>query len=131
MGGFKSGRGEVDDDLSVTGQITATGGLSLAKTTATHDLGTGASDTQNVRGGTVTVTINGTISATAGTTAFNLTINSDKVLATDVIVASASVTGLRLSITGVSAGSFVITGSNYSGGTLANDSTAVINWVIL
>lgn len=124
MGNYRPSRASIGD-------ITITSGQSNTKTTATHDIGGGSSDTQNVRGGSVTVTVHGTISATMGTTAFNLTVSSSEVVATDVIVANASVSGVRLSVTGVGAGSFVITASNYSGGTLANDSTMVVNWVAL
>jgi hypothetical protein len=124
MGNYKPSRSSIGD-------ITITSGQTNTKTAATHDIAGGSSDTQNVRGGSVTVTVHGDISAAAGTTAFSLTVSSDKVVATDVIVANSSVLGIRLSVTAVGAGSFVVTASNYTAGTIANDSTMVVNWVAL
>jgi hypothetical protein len=41
--------------------LNVTGGVTVAKTAATHDFANGGTDTQNVRGGSVTYTFHGTL----------------------------------------------------------------------
>ena len=105
--------------------------IRINKSVITHDMGSdgGASsaDTQNVRSGSVTITLNGTMANNASAT---LTVSSDKIRATDVIVAISS-SVIDCLVHTVAAGSFKITAINKSGGTFANDSTHIINWVAL
>ena len=60
----------------------------------------------------------------------DVTITSDKVLATSVIIANASV-GAEVDIHTVVAGSFKVSIKNVSGSTLDDDSTVIINYRVL
>jgi hypothetical protein len=77
---------------------------------------------------THTLTLNG---ALADNDAINeLTVTSDKIKATSVVIASSNLLDMSAPRE-VVAGSFKIDGKNKTGGTLADDSTVIINYLIL
>jgi hypothetical protein len=116
-------------DLVVSGTVYGEQSLEISKTAATHDLAAGATDTQNTRAGSVTITVNGNIAA--DNSVGELTISSNLVIATDTIVASTSVSGISATVTAVVAGSFEISFFNDSGAQVNNDSTFICNWIAL
>ena len=60
----------------------------------------------------------------------DFTVTSNKCVATSVVIATCSLK-CHVDIHTVAAGSFKVSVTNKSGGTLANDSTMVLNYVIL
>ena len=77
---------------------------------------------------THTLTLNGALSDNSGITEF--TVTNDKVLATSIVIASSTLLDITAPREVVS-GSFKVGGKNKTGGTLADDSTVVINYIIL
>ena len=75
-----------------------------------------------------TLTLNGDLANDSGITVF--TVTSDKVLATSVVIASSNLLDMSAPRE-VVAGSFKVSGKNKTGGTLLDDSTVVINYIIL
>jgi hypothetical protein len=118
-------------DLVISGTLDLNDdyGLSVMKAEYSHDLAAGASDTQNVRAASVTVTVNGNISADESVG--NITISSNKISSEDTIVASTSVSGISCDATAVTDGSFNLSFFNDSGAQVNNDSTFVVNWIAL
>ena len=130
MSSFKPSPEELSGDLSVGGTVTITTGQSNTKTAATHDIAAGAGDTQNVRAGSVDLTIDGDLTNNNGVT---LQINSSAVVATDVVVACTATNGSGVDafVHLVAAGSFRITLINRSGSTIDDDTVIKINWTAL
>ena len=75
-----------------------------------------------------TLTLGGTLADDARHA--DVTVTSSKVLATSTIVGAASINA-DVHVHTVVSGSFKFGFTNRSGGTLANDSTAIFNFVIL
>ena len=131
-------------DVAISGSVFAGdgegAGVAVAKKTGfTFDLATNSSDptsteTQNVRAGRITFTVNGSISNNASIGFISIV--SNKVTENDVIVATAGVTsenrhGVDASATAVYNGGFMIMLANYTGQTLSNDSTFSVNWAAI
>lgn len=131
-------------DVAISGSLFAGdgegAGVAVAKKTGfTFDLATNSSDptsteTQNVRAGRITFTVNGSISNNASLGFISIV--SNKVTENDVIVATAGVTsenrfGVDASATAVYNGGFMIMLANYTGQTLSNDSTFSVNWAAI
>ena len=77
---------------------------------------------------THTLTLNGALADGNSITEF--TVTSDKIKATSVVIASSNLLDMTAPRE-VVAGSFKISGKNKTGGTLADDSTVIINYLIL
>ena len=104
-------------------------GIVLTKSTATSDEASSAgSFTENNYNISHTLTLDGTLANDAVLADF--TVTSDKCLATSVVVGTCSLK-CHVDIHTVATGSFKVSITNKSGGTLADDSTMVINYAIL
>lgn len=108
--------------------LNVTGGIFVAKTAHTHNLEDSASDTQNSRSGRVSLTIDGALSNGSAVT---VGISNSEITANDVVVAAASTSGLQCFGHAIANGSFNLTAINRSGGTIADDTTIVINYTAL
>ena len=95
-------------------------------------------DTQNVRAGSVTYTFNGGL---GNNSSLILSISSSAVKATDVIMMSTAEGGnagaganpisCSLMAHGVHDNGFKFFLTNKSGGSIADDATVIINWIVL
>ena len=104
-------------------------GILLTKSTATSDeASSSGSFTENNYNISHTLTLDGTLANDAVLADF--TVTSDKCLATSVVIGTCSLK-CHVDIHTVAAGSFKVSITNKSGGTLADDSTMVINYAIL
>ena len=102
---------------------------SVSKTAVTSDVATSAGAvTSNNSGISHTLTLAADL--VNDVTHADITITSNKVLATSVVLANASI-NVDVRIHTVVSGSFIVSITNKSGGTLANDSTMVLNYAIL
>ena len=102
-------------------------GLAAAAAASNQDTNNGNVTSNNFKI-THTLTLNGALSDGSGITEF--TVTSDKVLATSVVIASSNLLDMSAPRE-VVAGSFKVSGKNKTGGTLADDSTVIINYLIL
>ena len=119
--------GVVVKDGGVT--TTATGGVILGKTATASDVNASAgAETSNNYSLSHTLTLDGTTADDAEHA--DVTITSDKCLATSVVVGCASLK-VDVVVHTVVAGSFKFYFVNKSGDTLANDSTIVFNFTIM
>ena len=121
----------VDGVLIKDGSATtaATGGVILGKTAIASDVATSNGDvTDNNYSLSHTLTLDGTTADDAEHA--DITITSDKVLATSVVVGCASLK-VDVVVHTVVAGSFKFYFVNKSGGVLANDSTIKFNFTIM
>jgi hypothetical protein len=109
-------------------KIVAAQGVTVTKTAHSHNIEDGGSDTQNTRSGRVSLTIDGALSNGSAVT---LGISNNKITANDVVVAAASTSGLQCFGHAIADGSFNLTAINRSGGTIADDTTIVINYTAL
>jgi len=117
-------------DLVISGAIYPMSGT--GKTAVTHDLGTGASLTQNTRGGSITFTMNAALGANQQGQYLNVT--SSQLLETDVIVCSTSYAHMFAQPSAVfqsGSGAFQIQFFNWSGTTVPDDTTFTLNWTAL
>ena len=119
------------DDFQFTANkfTAATGsGIVLTKSTATSDEASSAGNfTENNYNISHTLTLDGTLADDAVLADFVVT--TDKCAATSVVVGACSLK-CHVHIHTVAAGSFKVSVTNKSGGTLADDSTMVLNYVI-
>ncbi|MAK37981.1 MAG: hypothetical protein CMC15_17610 [Flavobacteriaceae bacterium] len=102
-------------------------GLAAAAAASNQDTNNGNVTSNNFKI-THTLTLDGALSDGSGITEF--TVTSDKVLATSVVIASSNLLDMSAPRE-VVAGSFKVSGKNKTGGTLADDSTVIINYLIL
>ena len=110
-------------------RTSGTAGITLGKTTITSDVATGAGAvTSNNHSLSHTLTLDGTTSDDAEHA--DVTITSDKVQATSVVIGCASLK-VDVVVHTVVAGSFKFYFVNKSGGTLANDSTIKFNFTVM
>ena len=120
------------DDFKFTANVftAETGsGIVLTKSAATSDEASSAgSFTENNYNISHTLTLDGTLADDAVLADF--TVTSDKCAATSVVIGVCSLK-CHIDIHTVVSGSFKVSVTNNSGGTLANDSTMVLNYVIL
>jgi hypothetical protein len=102
---------------------------SVSKTAVTSDVATSAGAvTSNTSGISHTLTLDADLADAA--VHADITITSDKVLSTSVVFGNAS-ENVDVRIHTVVSGSFKVSITNKSGGTLADDSTIVLNYAIL
>lgn len=123
--------GNADDFKFTANVFTAeTGsGILLTKSAATSDEASSTGNfTENNYNISHTLTLDGTLANDAVLADF--TVTSNKCVATSVVIATCSLK-CHVDIHTVAAGSFKVSVTNKSGGTLANDSTMVLNYVIL
>ena len=97
------------------------------KTAVTHDAD--GALTQNTRSGHITLTTNGSLAGNNYGSEF--TINSNKVLESDIIMCTSDEQGLYPMASDIADGSFKVKLFNWTGVTLADDSTIILNWVAL
>ena len=104
------------------------GGLLVVKTGSTSDQATSSGNfTSNVASISHTLTFDGDLADDIST---SITVTSDKVLATSVVMGSASLNA-DLRIHTVTAGSFICEITNKSGSAFSGDSTIVLNFVVM
>ncbi len=116
-------------DATLAGVLTTTGGIVATKTASSSDVASSSGAvTSNVNSISHTLTLGGTLADDARHA--DVTVTSSKVLATSTIVGVASINA-DVHVHTVVAGSFKFGFTNRSGGTLADDSTAIFNFVIL
>ena len=132
---------------TVAGQLTATSGIAATKTTAAVTSSSSAASAytgsdQNVRAGSLTVTMDSGHSVGAGTGTHTVTINCNKVAVTDTIViscvnptsdgSSAVAASLSGGVTNISAGTnFVVVIRNMGAAAVPATGTFKINWAII
>ena len=120
------------DDFKFTADkftANASSGIVLTKTAAASDEATSAGAlTSNNYNISHTLTQNGALADDA--ILADVVVTSDKVLATSTVIGNSSL-NVDVRIHSVVAGSFKVSITNLSGGALANDSTMVLNYVIL
>ena len=116
-------------DATLAGVLTTTGGIVATKTASASDVASSSGAvTSNVNSISHTLTLGGTLADDARHA--DVTVTSSKVLATSTIVGAASINA-DVHVHTIASGSFKFAFTNRSGGTLANDSTAIFNFVIL
>ena len=116
-------------NATLAGVLTTTGGIVATKTASSSDVASSSGAvTSNVNSISHTLTLGGTLADDARHA--DVTVTSSKVLATSTIVGAASINA-DVHVHTVVSGSFKFGFTNRSGGTLANDSTAIFNFVIL
>ena len=120
-----------DDFVFTADKFTAatSSGIVLTKTAATSDEATSAGAlTSNNYNISHTLTQNGALADDA--ILADVVVTSDKVLATSTVIGNSSLNA-DVRIHSVVSGSFKVSITNLSGGAFANDSTMVLNYVIL
>ena len=116
-------------NATLAGVLTTTGGIVATKTASASDVASSSGAvTSNVNSISHTLTLGGTLADDARHA--DVTVTSSKVLATSTIVGAASINA-DVHVHTIASGSFKFAFTNRSGGTLANDSTAIFNFVIL
>ena len=115
-------------DLHVSGGMYLSTGVSIGKSAASHNAD--STLTQNTRGGMISLTTNGAISDDDNGSEFQ--VNSSVVYMWDVIQCSTSTQGLYAYVSDVNNGNFKIRLFNYTGGTIADDTSGImVNWIAL
>ena len=121
-------------DMSEAGAATfnstvTTTGIVATKTASSSDVASSSGAvTSNVNSISHTLTLGGTLADDARHA--DVTVTSSKVLATSTIVGAVSINA-DVHVHTIAAGSFKFAFTNRSGGTLADNSTAIFNFVIL
>ena len=115
--------------LTVEGNISSSGGITLTKTATTSDV---ASSSGNVTANNFSISHTLTLNAELADDAehADVTITNSKVLASSVVLASPSI-DVHVDVHTVVAGSFKVRITNKSGGTLADDSTMILNYRVI
>ena len=120
---------DVAGAAEISGSLSLIYGVTAEKSIGTVDLASPAL-TQNKRSAIIRATIDGNIAN--GTEGFStIQINSDRITSSDTIMATSDTTGLFLFPSGVTNGRFFISLSNFTGGTITNNSTVQINWAAI
>tara|TARA_B100001063_G_scaffold133319_1_gene124705 strand:- start:880 stop:2457 length:1578 start_codon:yes stop_codon:yes gene_type:complete len=114
----------IADNLTVTGSLTVSESTAVASDVASS-AGAVTSNTSKIKH---TLTLAGTLADDAEHA--DVTITSSKCLATSTIIANANL-DVHVDVHTVVAGSFKVRITNKSGGTLADDSTIILNYTIL
>ena len=122
--------GHTTSETTVADNLTVTGSLTVSESTAvSSDVASSAgavtSNTSKIKH---TLTLAGTLADDAEHA--DVTITSSKCLATSTIIANANL-DVHVDVHTVVAGSFKVRITNKSGGTLADDSTIILNYTIL
>ena len=111
------------------GDLVTSGNLFLLnRNQFSHDRASGVSDTQMSRRGSFSLTTNDSISN--GASGQTMTIVAP-VLASDIVVTTTTTAGLFAHASAIANGNFQITLFNFTGGTVNDDATVVINWMAL
>jgi len=132
--GFKSGPSTSAGEGYKVTKSTTNGTLNLGVNQTNggaYDNTTGAMG--DVRAGQVVATINSTNMANdgGGTSTAYFSVAATGILATDVIVTTCTTSDVRVTVSGVAAGSFDVIARNETNDTITTGNTLTINWVAL
>jgi hypothetical protein len=115
-------------DATLAGVLTTTG-IVATKTASSSDVASSSGAvTSNVNSISHTLTLGGTLADDARHA--DVTVTSSKVATTSTIIGAASINA-DVHVHTIASGSFKFAFTNRSGGTLADDSTAIFNFVII